>query len=157
MNSLDVIAVVISSSKKHVNRQPRWDVSARIVSPVRGPRAPIETAPWLSVNKLSGTIVNLQYSGLLLKNLNFRPGILFRFAMSSVDVENALAEVAEGREPEITIDSPDIVRPMAEPCVRVPLSILSELRGQEARIEYGRRALVKTWSEDRRTGKASSK
>ena len=49
---------------------------------------------------------------------------------------------------------PEIIRPMDEPCVRVPLSILKELRGQESGIEYSRRALVRTWSEDRRTGKA---
>jgi hypothetical protein len=159
LNAVDVAAVVIEASKKHVDRQAHWTIKARIVRVLgdRAPKVSLEQEHWLSINKLTGTIVNLSYSGPILTNLSIRSGILFRLAMPAVEVEKALLAVARDEEPEVSVKEPEVIRPMNEPCVRVPLSILRELRGQEAGIEYSRRALVRTWSQDRRTGKAASK
>jgi hypothetical protein len=101
---------------------------------------------------LVGTTVIVEYSGILLPNMVIRTGILFRLSIPLDKVNAALDEVAEGKEASISV-APEIIRPMAEPCARVPLSLLRELRGQESGTEMSRRALVKTWSEDRRTGR----
>ena len=158
-DAVDVAAVVISAEKKHVDRQMQWMIRARIIRILgdRAPRVPLEQEHWLSINKLTGIAINLQYSGPILTNLSIRSGILFRLSVPGLEVEKALLAVANEEEPEIVVTEPEVIRPMNEPCVRVPLSILRELRGQEAGIEYSRRALVRTWSEDRRTGKAASK
>lgn len=151
---IDVVAVVISAQKRHVNRKPQWTVKARVIRILsESPKLSVESESWLSILKFTGTVVNLTYSGPILKNVSIRPGILFRCSLPQREVEQALEQIAQDETPELHV-RPEVIRPMAEPCVRVPLSILRELRGQEAGIEYTRRALVQTWSEDRQTGKA---
>jgi hypothetical protein len=82
-----------------------------------------------------------------------KAGILFRLGLPIESANLALDEIADGKNSVLKVQ-PDLIRPMAEPSVRVPLSLLRELRGQEAGMEMSRRALVKAWSEDRRTGKS---
>jgi len=151
---IEVDAVIILASKGEV--RTHWDIKARVVR-ADGPKVSVEQDHWLSMNRLVGTLVNLHYAGPIMKNLSIRSGILFRMSLPVEAVEVALSDIVEGMEPTIMVTSSEIIRPMAEPCVRVPLSVLRELRGQEAGIESTRRALVKTWSQDRRTGNAAGK
>lgn len=103
---------------------------------------------------LVGAAVKVDYQGVMLPNMVTKTGILFRLPIP-LDVANqAIDQIADGAEPTISV-TPDVIRPMTEPCARVPLSILRELRGQEAGTEMSRRALVKVWSEDRKTGKGT--
>ena len=102
---------------------------------------------------LIGSVVEVAYSGIMLPHMIIKVGILFRLGIP-LDVANAaLDDIADGKDSIVKVE-PDLIRPMAEPSVRVPLSLLRELRGQEAGMEMSRRALVKAWAEDRRTGKS---
>lgn len=142
---VDVSAVIIDASKRHVDRRIHWTMKARIVAVAA--KVPAEKA-------LTGLLLKIRYNGPLVPNLSIRPGILFKVGIPVPVAEKALDEVAEERYPEIAVD-PEILKAMPEPCVRVPLSLLRELRGQELGTEFSRRALVRTWSEDRRTGNAA--
>lgn len=106
----------------------------------------------ISERALVGSVLDVEYSGVLLPNMILKTGILFRMSVPLDKLNEALDTIANGAEPTIVL-TPEIIRPMAEPCARVPLSLLRELRGQEPNTERVRRALVKTWSEDRRTGR----
>lgn len=135
------------------------DVVACIVRLTRRERAAVLDSRIVSVKAevpaekaLIGSRLLVNYSGVLLPNMVLRTGILFRASIPLADANKALDVVAEHGSAEIQI-SPDIIRPMAEPCARVPLSLLRELRGQEVGTEMSRRALVKMWSEERTTGK----
>ena len=140
---VDVVAVIIDATRKHVDRKQHWTMKARIVRVVA--KVPAEKA-------LTGLVLNISYTGPLVPNLSIHPGILFRVSIPLVEAEKALDEVAAEKQPEIAL-TPDILKAMPEPCARVPLSLLQELRGQEAGTEFSRRALMRFWSEDRRTGK----
>ncbi len=141
---VDVVAVIIDAARRHVDRKQHWRIKARIVRVVA--QVPAEKA-------LTGLVLNIAYSGPLVPHLSIHPGILFRVSIPLADAEKALDGVAENQAPEIAL-TPDILKAMPEPCARVPLSLLQELRGQEAGTEFSRRALMRFWSEDRRTGKA---
>lgn len=142
---MDVVAVIIDATRKHIDRKHQWTIKARIVRVVA--QVPAEKA-------LTGLVLNITYNGPLVPNLSIHPGILFRVSIPLVDAEKALDEVGAEKLPEIAL-VPDILKAMPEPCARVPLSLLQELRGQEAGTEFSRRALMRFWSEDRRTGKAA--
>lgn len=103
---------------------------------------------------LIGTTVSIKYAGVMLPHMILKVGILFRLNVPLESANAALDKIADGQEPTIDVE-PQLIRPMAEPSARVPLSLLRELRGQELGTEMSRRALVKAWSEDRRTGKSS--
>lgn len=112
------------------------------------------SAQVLGERALVGSVVQISYSGNLLPNMVIKVGILFRVSLPLETANAALDDIANGVPPEYTISfTPNLIRPMTEPCVRVPLSLLRDLRGQESFAEMTRRALIKTWSEDRRTGK----
>jgi hypothetical protein len=114
----------------------------------------VEVRAKISAEKaLTGATVNVKYSGVLLPYMILKIGILFRLNIPLEQANAALDEVAEGKDPVIAVE-PELIRPMSEPSARVPLSLLRELRGQELGTELSRRALVKAWSEDRRTGKS---
>lgn len=102
---------------------------------------------------LIGSSVEVSYAGIMLPYMVLKAGILFRLGLPIESANLALDEIADGKNSVLKVQ-PDLIRPMAEPSVRVPLSLLRELRGQEAGMEMSRRALVKAWSEDRRTGKS---
>jgi len=124
----------------------QWSVSGRIID-VR-PQVPAEQA-------LVGVRLVLKYQGTLLPQLALRAGVLCRVELPLAVAESLLDQIANDVLPS---DIPpatvrvDVIRPLNEPCVRVPLSRLRELRGQEAGGEMCRRALVDAWSTDRRTG-----
>lgn len=128
----------------------RWVVGARVVRV--DARVPAERA-------LVGCRLRVSFIGTLLPGLVLRPGILCVVGVPLALAEQALDEIAEERRDPLDGEplafSTQVVRPLAEPCVRVPLSLLRELRGQEATTENVRRALVHVWSEDRRTGSAA--
>lgn len=145
-NLVDVVAVIIDATRRHIDRKHQWTMKARIVRVAA--KVPAEKA-------LTGLVLNIIYNGPMVPNLSIHPGILFRVSIPLVQAEKALDDVAAEQQPEITL-TPDILKAMPEPCARVPLSLLQELRGQEAGTEYSRRALMRFWSEDRRTGKASA-
>jgi hypothetical protein len=95
----------------------------------------------------------MQYRGPLLPKMVLRSGILCRTEMP-LDVANrALDELAADGTPTALFE-PRLVRPLSEPCVRVPLSLLRELRGQEPSTDRQRIALVRAWGDDRKTGTA---
>lgn len=144
-DTVDVAAVIIDATKRHFDRRIHWTMKARIVAVAA--KVPAEKA-------LTGLLLKIRYNGPLVPNLSIRPGILFKVSIPVSVAEKALDEVAEERYPEIAVE-PEILKAMPEPCVRVPLSLLRELRGQEIGTEFSRRALVRTWSEDRRTGTAA--
>jgi hypothetical protein len=103
---------------------------------------------------LINSTIEVRYNGIMLQNMVLKVGILFRVSIPLEVANNALDKIAEGADHIISIE-PELIRPMSEPSVRVPLSLLRELRGQELGTEMSRRALVKAWAEDRRTGKSS--
>jgi hypothetical protein len=142
-----VSATIINATNRPSPAGTVWTIEARIVSV--NAKVPAEAA-------LVGLLMKVDYVGYLLPRMSVRSGLLFRAALPLEVAEAALDQVAKDNEPVITCQVSEI-RPMAEPCVRVPLSLLRELRGQEARAEMSRRSLVKTWGEDRRTGKMASK
>ena len=142
---VDVVAVIIDAARKNIDRKHQWTIKARIIRVTA--KVPAEKA-------LTGLVLNIVYNGPLVPNLAVLPGILFRVAIPLVEAEKALDEVAAETQPEIAL-VPDILKAMPEPCARVPLSLLQELRGQETGTEFSRRALMRFWSEDRRTGKTS--
>lgn len=137
--SVETVVCITDSVKK----DKTFVIRGRIVDLVA--RASAERA-------LIGSAVSVTYSGVLLPNMVVKTGILFRLSVPIELANAALDEIAEGRDAVIRTE-PDVIRPMAEPCARVPLSLLRELRGQEAGTEMSRRALVKTWAEERRTGR----
>jgi len=150
--AIEVSAVVLQSSKRHEDRKPIWALRARVIKILSDhPKLPADHG-WMSPLRFVGTTLNIRYAGTVLHQLRLTPGIVFRLSIPKPDVAVALEQIANDQEPELALE-PDFIRPMDEPCVRVPLSVLTELRGQEAGIEYARRALVQTWSKDRRTGK----
>jgi hypothetical protein len=103
---------------------------------------------------LINSTIEVRYNGIMLQNMVLKVGILFRVSIPLEVANSALDKIAEGADHVISIE-PELIRPMSEPSVRVPLSLLRELRGQELGTEMSRRALVKAWAEDRRTGKSS--
>lgn len=111
------------------------------------------TAKATAEKALIGSSVEVSYAGIMLPYMVLKVGILFRLGLPLDTANLALDEIAEGKSAVLKVQ-PELIRPMAEPSVRVPLSLLRELRGQEAGMEMSRRALVKAWSEDRRTGKS---
>ena len=100
---------------------------------------------------LIGFEVESIMDGFVLPGLPLRPGVLVKALIPLEIVDKALDQIAEGAPPKLEIPSTSL-RCMTEPCARVPLSLLRELRGQEATTEMARRALVKVWAEDRKTG-----
>lgn len=153
MSDLFVAAAVLQAERKRV-----WDIKARIISVLAddAPRLPAGDDTWMSLLKIVGSVIEIKYDGSKVKNLVFHPGMLFRIPIPEGAVETSLDQIASGKDCVLSL-TPDILRPMDEPCVRVPLSLLKELRGQEAGIEYSRRALVTTWSKDRKTGHSAKK
>lgn len=141
MNDIVDTIVCITEIRK---KQESFSIKARVID-VKA-KATAEKA-------LIGSMVEVSYSGSMLPYMVLKVGILFRLGIPLEVANSALDEIADGKNP-ITKVQPDLIRPMAEPSVRVPLSILRELRGQEAGMEMSRRALVKAWAEDRRTGKS---
>jgi hypothetical protein len=140
-----VDVVVVLTNIVGPDDQRRWQLKGRIAS-VQS-RMTAEKA-------LVGFEVVLHHQGSVLPGLPLRPGVLCRAALSLEKVNEALDQIAGGLDVETAtvVFQPETIRPMAEPCARVPLSLLRELRGQESTTEMTRRALVKVWSEDRRTG-----
>jgi len=122
----------------------RGTVTGRIVNVMRA-SANAEYA-------LLGYSIKLDYKSSIRQGLVFNPGFLIRTVISMDIVDSFIDKIAAGdtEEPHIVVDE---IRPINEPCVRVPLSLFMSLRGQEAVAEMQRRALVRAWSEDRKTGK----
>lgn len=147
IDEVEVVATIINVTNRRDGGSVTWTVDARIVNVVT--RFSAEMA-------LVGLPLRVEYAGYLLPRMSLRSGLLFRVGIPISVAEGALDAVAEGKEPVVACTATN-VKSMAEPCVRVPLSLLKELRGQEARGERSRQALVRTWSEDRRTGKMSAK
>lgn len=139
-NVVDVVGVIqaISATQLSDGRRTwkRWSVQALIASVVA--KAPAERA-------LIGQRMSLVYDGVLLAQLALKRGILFRVQMPLALANEALDKLALG-QPTAVKFQPLFIRPMEEPCVRVPLSLLRELRGQEIGTEYSRRALVSLWN-----------
>ena len=140
---MDVVEAVVVLTQ--AERQGSvWKMQGRIES-VRA-KASAERA-------LVGLRVSMTYEGRLLPKVYLASGLLTQVDIPLKDAEAALDRLA-AEEKDVTIEfKPVLLKPMAEPCVRVPLSLLRELRGQEAGAETSRRVLVSTWSDERRTGK----
>lgn len=87
-----------------------------------------------------------------------KQGLLVRLQLPVDVAEKALDRLAADEDPEsIEMEfSTTSVKEMNEPCVRVPLSLLRELRAQESVSERSRQALLQAWSRDRRTGKVKT-
>lgn len=141
MNDIVDTIVCITEIRR---KQDSFNIKARIID-VKA-KATAERA-------LIGATVEVSYSGIMLPYMVLKVGILFRLGIPLDIANSSLDEIADGKNPVIKVQ-PELIRPMAEPSVRVPLSLLRELRGQEAGMEMSRRALVKAWAEDRRTGKS---
>lgn len=131
----DVSAMSLSDGRR---TWKRWAVRALIEGVVA--KVPAERA-------LIGQRMRLTYDGVLLAQLALKRGILFRVQMPLLLANAALDRLAQGNPTTIEFQ-PLFIRPMEEPCVRVPLSLLRELRGQEIGTEYSRRALVSLWNGD---------
>lgn len=129
----DIHVMQLSNGRK---TWKRWSMKAVVTSVVA--KVPAERA-------LIGQRLHLSYDGVLLAQLALKRGILFRVQVPLALANDALDALANGAPKPIEFQ-PAFIRPMDEPCVRVPLSLLRELRGQEIGTEYGRRALVSLWS-----------
>ncbi len=141
MESVDVTAVMLVAVRHSPNL---WTIKARIINVVE--KVPAERA-------LIGCLVDLTYRGTLLPHLALKVGLLIRVGIPLVDAERHLDLIAEGNDPFVApplVFEALVLRPMTEPCVRVPLSLLRELRSQEFRAESVRSALVHAWTEDRK-------
>lgn len=157
-DNVGVVAVITSSMKnEEASTRHHWvgQINARVISVLSKTPEKARQESWLSITKFSGTKLVLQYNGPIMPKVSLRSGILFRFSLSRAEVETALEAVARDEVPILTVEA-GLIRPLAQPCVRVPLDLLRELRGQEAITEAARRALVDAWGLDRRTGKALS-
>jgi hypothetical protein len=135
MNDVDLVGVIEDVRVIEQGQRKTWAVDAIIAGVVA--KVPAERA-------LMGQRMHLRYDGVLLAQLALKRGILFQVQAPLALVNAALDLIAEGKEAPLRFQ-PLFIRPMAEPCVRVPLSLLRELRGQEIGTEYSRRALVSLW------------
>lgn len=102
---------------------------------------------WMSPLRLSGMIVPLLLSkSQIPKQIPpMKKGALFIGNLRLDTLEYLLNCAASDRDPDLQPISLDIF-PVTEPCVRVPISVLKELRGQEGTIEAARSALVGVWN-----------
>jgi len=80
-------------------------------------------------------------------DLNMKPGMLFMATVSVEAINAALDELAADREPVLYHVGPIALMP--EPCIRVPVSLLRELRGQDPWTDASRLALVKPFMKPR--------
>jgi hypothetical protein len=143
MNVIDVVEAVVCITS--IKKSGDFVINGRVV----------DVRAKISAEKaLINSTIEVRYKGVILQNMVLKVGILFRVSIPLDVANSALDKIAEGVEHLISIE-PELIRPMAEPSVRVPLSLLRELRGQELGTEMSRRSLVKAWSEDRKTGKSS--
>jgi len=126
-------------------RGMRAPLLVRIVDMDRSASAPVDH--WLSPLKVIGLSAEATFTGPLLPKLVLRPGILVRLAIPEAVIGAALEAYASGEAAHVMRFTTDVLRPMNEPCVRVPITLLRELRGFEARSEYARRALVDACNE----------
>lgn len=146
MNLVEVTAVVLHAVPGDI-----WTVRAKVVSVV----AKVHAEYALVGTQLQLTLSKPPHPTLVTRG-TMKSGILFRVEVPVDVAEHALDLIGNN----VDIDSlvlefaPTSVRPVAEPCVRVPLSVLRELRSQESTVERTRQALLHAWSQDRRTGKA---
>ena len=138
VSTLDV--VVALTQVQGPDSQRRWRMQGRITH--------VQTRV-TSEKALVGAEVVLLHEGSVLPGLPLRTGLLCRATISLEEANLMLDQVAELQESPLEV-RPSAIRPMNEPCARVPLSLFRELRGQESNTEMSRRALVKVWSEDRR-------
>lgn len=100
---------------------------------------------------LVGLQVRIQFEDAAKPHLVLKSGILVRVTLGIDAVNGIINRIADGSDyEELTVTD---LRPLNEPCVRIPLSLFSMLRGQDATSEYERRALETAWSQDRRTGR----
>ncbi len=144
---VETVAVLLRTEKlgpKH------WALEARIVQ---------VSAKVAAERALVGVVLKMDFTGPMLPHLALKPNVLVRVGVPLDVAERALDAIATtGEEPlgekgiEVQFHALQL-RPMAEPCPRVPLSLLRELRGQEASTEMQRRALIYVWSKDRRPAK----
>jgi hypothetical protein len=154
-----VVVAAITSATKNAKASTRrtWagEINARVIYVLSGTSEIARVQEnWLSITKLSGTRLAISYDGPILPKMSIRSGILFRIALDSDTVAQALETVAQGQVPTMSIMA-SVIRPLAQPCVRVPLEMLKELRGQEVSLEMAKLALVDAWETDRKTGKAA--
>jgi hypothetical protein len=137
----------------HFRRKPSFERDGKQIARVEIEGRVVDVKAMASAERaLIGSTLHVRYEGILLPNMILKTGILFRLSIPIDAANAALDSIADGNAASIIV-KPTIIRPMSEPCARVPLSLLRELRGQELGTELSRRALVKTWSEDRSTGK----
>ena len=92
-------------------------------------------------------------AGKMRKHVVLKPGIIFRVMIPDNVVDDTIRKITDGTKPHDSFEARDI-HPINEPCVRVPLSLLMALRGQDGTSEAQRRAVAHAWSEDRRTGRS---
>lgn len=92
---------------------------------------------------LVGSSVVIQYAGRILPNQVLKQGLLFTVDVPISEVNALLDARVAGALP---LHLPVVaISPMKEPCVRVPISLLTELRGQVAATEMSRQAITSIW------------
>ena len=123
-----------------------WMVHGRVVDVDN--KVPAETA-------LCGVRVRVMYRGPMKKHLVFKAGIVLQIGIPLPIAEKVLDIIGDGTEPmDIVIEAFEVlaIHLVSEPCARVPISILREMRGFSPKTEMSRRAILQVWSEDRKTG-----
>ena len=161
-NKIDTTVNVVSCAFKDVEDKRHWRVCVRVID-LTGkelPNIPAE-GNWFSIYSIIGSKLMLKFTTnrprgkdrVLLPNVTLGVGNLARIYLDRADIELVLDKVAcsDVSVSEVAIEN---IYPCNTPCVRVPLSLLEELRGQEAfRAERARAAIIETWKTDRHTGR----
>ena len=112
---------------------------------------------WMSPLRLSGMPISVttDKKSLPRQMPPLRKGSLFVCSVEQSLIEYLLECVLSYMVPDAPLVTSDI-QPVSEPCVRVPLSVLRELRGQEGTIEATRSAIVSVWNK-KSTGETNDK
>lgn len=155
-----VTIAVIGCRTEDSDDKRLWTVRGRIVEIERvTPKKPVGEGNWFSVAKAIRQLVDIKFTTkiperrekVLLPNVTLKTGNLANVKLTDADLESILDILVSG-EDRVHTATVDCIYPMRVPCVRVPLTLLEELRGPYERVDQSRKALIETWRNDRHTG-----
>ena len=141
-----VTCAVVSSATPADDDPSKISVPALIVSSSSWQDKKATFEEWMSPLRLGGMPVTVITDKKAVPHQipPLRKGSLFTCSVGHDVVEYLLNCALVGEIDETPVVTSGI-QPVHEPCVRVPLSVLRELRGQEGTTEAARSAIVSVW------------